>query len=61
MLRIIISTLLMCGAIFCGMYNPSDWSPHNEMLHYVGIKQKLTKWMHIILGTIFYLLAVIVI
>ena len=61
MLRIIISTLLMCAAIFWGMYNPTDGSPHNDLIQYLGFNQKLTKCMHIILGTIFYLLAVIVI
>jgi len=61
MLRIIISALLICAAIFWGMYNPTNGSPHNEMLHYLGFNKKLTKWMHIILGTMFYLLAVIVI
>ena len=61
MLRIIIATILMAAAIFWGMYNPSDESPHNEIMNYLGSNVKLSKLMHIIIGTIFYLLAVIVI
>ena len=61
MLRIILATLFMGAAVFWGMYNPTDGSPHNEIIQYLGLRFKLTKWMHIILGTIFYLLAIIVV
>jgi len=60
MLRIIITSLLMVNAIFWGIYPPSEDSPHSLIIRYLGLNYKATKLTHIILGTLFYIIAVVI-
>ena len=60
MLRIIITSLLMVNAIFWGIYPPSDDSPHSLILNYLGINFKPTKFTHLIIGVVFYIIGVLI-
>tara|TARA_Y100000590_G_scaffold272244_1_gene305666 strand:+ start:186 stop:401 length:216 start_codon:yes stop_codon:yes gene_type:complete len=60
MLRIIITSLLMVNAIFWGIYPLGDNSPHSLIIQYLGLKYKPTKNFHLIIGTLFYILAVLI-
>tara|TARA_Y100000590_G_C15739431_1_gene1019715 strand:- start:5206 stop:5421 length:216 start_codon:yes stop_codon:yes gene_type:complete len=60
MLRIIITSLLMVNAIFWGIYPPSDGSPHALIIRYLGLNYKPTEIFHLLLGTIFYIVAVLI-
>ena len=60
MLRIIITSLLMVNAIFWGIYPPGDDSPHSLILNYLNIDFKPTKYTHLIIGTIFYIISVLI-
>jgi len=60
MLRIIITSLLMVNAIFWGIYPPSDDSPHSMIIKFFGIDYKPTKYTHLAIGTIFYIIAVLI-
>tara|TARA_B100000963_G_scaffold92382_1_gene79480 strand:+ start:135 stop:335 length:201 start_codon:yes stop_codon:yes gene_type:complete len=61
MLRIIITSLLLVNAIFWGVYPPGDGSPHYLILNYfISNCNPPNKLVHIILGVLFYLLALLV-
>tara|TARA_Y200000002_G_scaffold380053_1_gene390641 strand:+ start:993 stop:1193 length:201 start_codon:yes stop_codon:yes gene_type:complete len=61
MLRIIITSLLLVNSIFWGVYPPGDGSPHYLILNYfIPNSNPPNKLVHIILGVLFYLLALIV-
>ena len=60
MLRIIITSLLMVNAIFWGIYPPSDDSPHSLIINYLGLNYKPGKFIHLLIGTIFYIIGVII-
>ena len=58
MLRIVISSLLIVNALFWGLY------PHNDddckMVELVGIKTCPSKFLHLGIGIIFYIFAILV-
>ncbi len=61
MLRIIITSLLLVNAIFWGVYPPGDGSPHYLILNnFIPNSNPPNKLVHIILGVLFYLLALLV-
>jgi hypothetical protein len=60
MLRIIITSLLMVNAIFWGIYPPSDDSPHSLIIKYLGLDYKPTKFTHLFIGIIFYIIGVLI-
>ena len=60
MLRIVISSLLMVNAIFWGIYPPADDSPHSLIIKYLGLNYNPGKFSHLIIGTIFYIVAVLI-
>ena len=60
MLRIIITSLLMVNAIFWGIYPPSEDSPHSLIMKSLGLDNKPTKFTHLIVGTVFYILGVLI-
>lgn len=60
MLRIIITSLLMVNAIFWGIYPPSDDSPHSIIIKFFGIDYKATKYTHLAIGTVFYIIGVLI-
>ena len=60
MLRIIITSLLMVNAIFWGIYPPSDSSPHSHISQLIGLGTITNRWVHLFIGVLFYILAVIV-
>ena len=61
MLRIIITSLLLVNAIFWGVYPPGDGSPHYLILNnFIPNSNPPNKLVHIILGILFYLLALLV-
>jgi len=60
MLRIIITSLLMMNAIFWGIYPPSEDSPHSIIFSFIGLDIKPNKYIHLLIGTLFYILGVLV-
>ena len=60
MLRIIITSLLMVNAIFWGIYPPADDSPHSLISSYLGLNYKPGKMVHLLVGTIFYIIGVLI-
>ena len=60
MLRIIITSLLMVNAIFWGIYPPSEDSPHSLIMKSLGLDYNPTKFTHLIVGTVFYILGVLI-
>ena len=61
MLRIIITSLLLVSSIFWGVYPPGDGSPHYLILNYFKPNSNPpNKLIHIILGSLFYILALLV-
>tara|TARA_B100000925_G_C21616440_1_gene306981 strand:- start:298 stop:513 length:216 start_codon:yes stop_codon:yes gene_type:complete len=60
MLRIIITSLLMVNAIFWGIYPPADDSPHSLISSYLGLNYKPGKMVHLLIGTIFYIIGVLI-
>jgi hypothetical protein len=60
MLRIIITSLLMVNAIFWGIYPPTDDSPHSLIVQYLGLNYKPTKFTHLFIGTVFYIIGAFV-
>jgi hypothetical protein len=60
MLRIIITSILMVGAIFWGVYPPSENSPHQKIINYLGLTITADWKFHLILGIILYILAVLI-
>ena len=60
MLRIIITSILMVGAIFWGVFPPTENSPHQKMIDYFGLTITADWKFHLILGTFLYISAVLV-
>ena len=60
MLRIVITSLLMVNAIFWGIYPPADDSPHSLIINYLGLNYKPGKFSHLLIGTLFYVVAVLI-
>ena len=60
MLRIVLTSLLMVNAIFWGIYPPADDSPHSLIVKYLGSDYKPTNITHLVIGTLFYILAVLI-
>jgi len=60
MLRIIITSLLMVNAIFWGIYPPAEDSPHSLISKYLGLNYIPGKTTHLIIGTIFYIIGVLI-
>ena len=60
MLRIILTSFLMVNAIFWGIYPPGDDSPHSLIIKYLGLNYKITKNIHLIIGTILFKSIVVV-
>lgn len=60
MLRIIVTSILLVNSIFWGIYPPSDTSPHSKISLQLGLGEVKNRWIHIVIGTIFYIIAVIV-
>ena len=50
----------MVNAIFWGIYPPGEDSPHSLIAQYLGLTYKPTKLVHLIVGTLFYIIAVII-
>ena len=60
MLRIIVTSILLVNSIFWGIYPPSDTSPHSKISLQLGIGEVKNRWVHVAIGTLFYIVAVIV-
>ena len=50
----------MVNAIFWGIYPPSEESPHSLIMKSLKIEYKPTKLVHLVIGTIFYILGALV-
>ena len=57
MITIIMNSILMMNAIFWGIYPPSENSPHNKLMKYIGLNIKFDSLEHLITGLFFYVLA----
>ena len=61
MLIIVLVSVLILNAIFWGLIPVSKHSPHQMMLDFFEINYKPDVYFHLFVGTIFYILAVILI
>jgi hypothetical protein len=61
MLIIVLVCVLILNAIFWGLIPVSKHSPHQMMLDFFEINYKPDVYFHLFVGTIFYILAVILI
>jgi hypothetical protein len=50
----------MVNAIFWGIYPPADDSPHSLIIKYLGLDYKPTKFTHLFIGIIFYIIGVLI-
>ena len=60
MFKFIVIAILLINSIFWGVLPVNDYSPHQRILKKLNINFKLTPLFHILLGTIFYLLALLI-
>jgi len=60
MFKFVAIAILLINAIFWGVYPVNDFSPHQKILNKFNINYKITPLFHIILGTMFYLLALLI-
>ena len=61
MLIVVIASILILNAIFWGLIPVSKYSPHHMLLYFFQINYKPDVFFHLIIGTTFYVLAVILI
>jgi hypothetical protein len=61
MLIIVLTSILILNAIFWGLIPVSKYSPHQMLLDFLKINYKPDVYFHLIIGTTFYILAVILI
>ena len=61
MLIVVIASILILNAIFWGLIPVSKYSPHQMLLDFFQINYKPDVFFHLIIGTTFYVLAVILI
>ena len=61
MLIIILTSILILNAIFWGLIPVSKYSPHQTLMDFLKINYKPDVYFHLIIGTTFYILAVILI
>jgi len=50
----------MMNAIFWGIYPPSEDSPHSLIFKFIGLDTQPNKYIHLLIGTIFYIVAVLI-
>ncbi len=60
MLRVYIYNILCVYTIFWCIYTPSEDSPNYLIMKYLGLDYKPTKFTHLIIGTVFYILGVLI-
>jgi hypothetical protein len=60
MFKFVVIAILLINSIFWGVSPVNDFSPHQRILNKLNIKFKITSLFHILLGTIFYLLALFI-
>ena len=60
MIRIVLSALFLLNAIFWGIYPVSEDSPLSKILHFFGYEHTAPFILHLIIGTLFYILAIVV-
>jgi|TARA_B100000900_G_C20300861_1_gene602177 hypothetical protein len=61
MLIIVIVCFLVLNAIFWGLIPVSRHSPHQQLLNFFEIDYKPNVFFHLIIGTLFYISAVVLI
>jgi len=57
MFKFVVIAILLINSIFWGVYPVNEYSPHQKILNKFSFNFKITPLFHIIIGTIFYLLA----
>jgi hypothetical protein len=60
MFKFIVIAILLINSIFWGVYPVNEFSPHQKILNRLNINYKITPLFHILLGTMFYLLALFI-
>ena len=50
----------MMNAIFWGIYPPSEDSPHSLIFKFIGLDTQPNKYIHLLIGAIFYIVAVLI-
>jgi hypothetical protein len=60
MFKFIVIAILLINSIFWGVYPVNEFSPHQKILNKLKLSFKITTIFHILLGTMFYLLALFI-
>lgn len=60
MFKFVVIAILLINSIFWGVYPVNEYSPHQKILNKLHFNFKITPLFHIIIGTIFYLLALFI-
>jgi hypothetical protein len=60
MFKLFVISILIINSIFWGFHPVSEISPHQKMFDYLGLDFKINIYFHIFLGSIFYLLSIII-
>ena len=60
MFKFVAIAILLINSIFWGVYPVNEFSPHQKILNKLNINYKITPLFNIILGTMFYLLALFI-
>ena len=60
MFKFIVIAILLINSIFWGVYPVNEFSPHQRIIKKMKLSFKITPIFHIIIGTCFYLLALLI-
>jgi hypothetical protein len=61
MFKFVVIAILLINSIFWGVYPVNEYSPHQKILNKISyFNFKITPLSHIIVGTMFYLLALFI-
>ena len=60
MFKFLVIAILLINSIFWGIYPPADDSPHSLIINYLGLNYKPGKFTHLLIGTSFYVVAVLI-
>jgi hypothetical protein len=60
MFKFVVIAILLINSIFWGVYPVNEFSPHQKILNRLNINHKIAPLSHILLGTMFYLLALFI-
>ncbi len=60
MFKFVVIAILLINSIFWGVYPVNEYSPHQKILNKLSVNLKITPVFHIIIGVVFYILALLI-